>query len=103
MLFRVEMSEKAELQYDNILDYVANILRNEQAVLAIIDDFDDAINTLEKMADSFEYCTSKRLRALNLRKFHLDKHKYLLIYRIVNDIVIIEGMYHELQDYENSF
>ncbi|MCR4611823.1 MAG: hypothetical protein K5644_07995 [Lachnospiraceae bacterium] len=32
-----------------------------------------------------------------------DKHKYLLIYRIVNDVVIVEGMYHELQDYENSF
>ena len=103
MLFRVEMSEKAESQYDNILDYVANILRNEQAVIAIMDDFENAINTLEKMADSFEYCTSIRLRKLELRKYHLDKHKYLLIYRIVNDVVIVEGMYHELQDYENSF
>ena len=103
MLFRVEMSEKAESQYDNILDYVANILRNEQAVIAIMDDFDNAINTLEKMADSFEYCTSIRWRKLELRKYHLDKHKYLLIYRIVNDVVIVEGMYHELQDYENSF
>ena len=79
MLFRVEMSEKAESQYDNILDYVANILRNEQAVIAIMDDFDNAINTLEKMADIFEYCTSIRLRKLELRKYHLDKYKYLLL------------------------
>lgn len=41
MLFRVEMSEKAESQYDNILDYVANILRNEQAVIAIMDEVEE--------------------------------------------------------------
>ena len=73
MLFRVEMSEKAESQYDNILDYVANILRNEQAVIAIMDDFDNAINTLEKMADSFEYCTDLFVPILCLESGYADE------------------------------
>lgn len=30
------------------------------------------------------------------------KHRYLLVYRVTGSRVIIEGIYHELQDYENS-
>ena len=103
MSYNVQISQKAEKQYENILGYVANTLKNEQAVISIMDDFDDAITTLEGMADSFEYCRSNRLRKLGLRKFCLSNHNYLLIYRIIDNRVIIEGMYHELQDYEKSF
>lgn len=102
MSFDVIMSDKAVKQYDSILDYVSYKLKNERAVIGIIDDFDDVITTLENMADSFEYCRSKRLRNLGLRKIKLARYKYLLIYRIKNNQVIVEGMYHELQDYENS-
>ena len=51
MSYNVQISQKAETQYENILDYVANTLKNEQAVISIMDDFDDAITTLEGMAE----------------------------------------------------
>ena len=85
MQFNVELSELAETQYDNILSYISNVLKNQQALENVINDFDDTIEKLEKMADSFGYCNSKRLKEMGLHKK-----------------VIIEGMYHELQDYENS-
>ncbi len=69
MQFNVELSELAEMQYDNILSYISNVLKNPQ--------------TLE-----------------NVPKF--ARHRYLFVYRIVDETVIIEGIYHELQDYENS-
>jgi hypothetical protein len=52
MQYNVRLSTLAEKQYDNILYYVANILKNPQAVKNIMDDFDDTITTLEKSADS---------------------------------------------------
>ena len=102
MQFNVELSELAETQYDNILSYISNVLKNQQALENVINDFDDTIEKLEKMADSFAYCNSKRLKKMGLHKIKFVKHRYLFVYRIIDKKVIIEGMYHELQDYENS-
>ena len=98
MQFNVELSELAETQYDNILSYISNVLKNQQALENVINDFEK----LEKMADSFGYCNSKRLKKMGLHKIKFVKHRYLFVYRIIDKKVIIEGMYHELQDYENS-
>ena len=102
MQFNVELSELAETQYDNILSYISNVLKNPQAVANVMDDFDDIVGKLERMADSFGYCNSKRLKEMGLHKIKFVKHRYLFVYRIIDRKVIIEGMYHELQDYENS-
>lgn len=102
MQFDVELSELAETQYDNILSYISNVLKNQQAVENVINDFDDTIEKLEKMAETFGFCKSKRLKEMGLHKVGFARHRYLFVYRIVDEKVIIEGMYHELQDYENS-
>ena len=67
MQFNVELSELAEKQYDNILSYIANVLKNPQALESVMDDFDDTIVKLEKMADAFGYCKSKRLKGMNCK------------------------------------
>ena len=102
MQYSVEISELAEKQYDEILSYIANQLKNSQAVKNVIDDFDSTVNRLEKMADKFGFCKSERLKALGLHKIRFEKHRYLFVYRIDGQQVVIEGMYHELQDYENA-
>lgn len=102
MQFNVEVSELAERQYDNILDYIAHELKNPQALVNVMDDYDSTITKLENMADSFGYCRSERLRTMDLRKIKFERHRYLFVFRVKGNRVIIEGMYHELQDYENS-
>ncbi|MCI7322400.1 MAG: type II toxin-antitoxin system RelE/ParE family toxin [Lachnospiraceae bacterium] len=102
MQFNVELSELAEQQYDKILSYIAYKLKNPQALQNVMDDFDDTVEKLEKMADSFGYCNSDRLKELGLHKIHFSKHRYMFVYRVDKSKVIIEGMYHEMQDYENS-
>ncbi len=102
MQFNVELSQLAEKQYDNILSYIANELKNLQALEDVMDDFDNTIGRLEKMADTFGYCKSNRLKEMGLYRIRFAKHRYLFVYRIKGNRVIIEGIYHELQDYENS-
>lgn len=102
MRYNVRVSELASEQYDKFLDYIYHILLNPQAAEALMQDFDEAVNVLEKQAESFGYCKSERLRRHGFRKIHLRCHKYLLVYRVKQDNVVIEGMYHELQDYENT-
>lgn len=102
MQFSVELSELAEKQYESILSYIANVLKNLQALENVMDDFDDTIGKLEKMADTFGFCKSDRLKKMGLHRIRFVKHRYLFVYRINSNQVIVEGMYHELQDYENS-
>lgn len=102
MQFNVELSELAEQQYDEILSYIANELKNPQALKNVMDDFDDTIEKLEQMADSFGYCSSSRLKEMGLHKIKFARHRYLFVYRMNKTQVIIEGMYHEMQDYENA-
>ena len=102
MQFNVELSELAEQQYDEILSYIANTLKNPQALRNVMDDFDGTIEKLEKMADSFGYCNCDRLKEMGLHTINFAKHRYLFVYRVNTSQVIVEGMYHEMQDYENS-
>ena len=102
MQFSVELSELAEEQYDNILSYIYHKLQNPQAMINIMDDFDDTVSKLERMADTFGYCQNSCLRDMELHFIRFSKHRYLFVYRIIQNRVIIEGIYHELQDYENA-
>ena len=102
MQFNVELSEMAEQQYDEILSYIANVLKNPQALKNVMDDFDETVERLEKMADSFGYCSSNSLKEMGLHTIKFARHRYLFVYRVNRSQVIIEGMYHEMQDYENS-
>ena len=102
MHFNLEVSDLASEQYDKFLKYIYHTLQNPQAADNLMQDFDDTIAVQEGQAGSFGYCRSERLRKLGFHKIHFQRHKYLLVYRIKQNSVIIEGMYHELQDYETT-
>lgn len=102
MQYNVYVSDLACEQYDKFLDYIYHTLLNPQAAVSLMQDFDETIGILEMQAESFEYCKSERLRNLGFHKIHFRRHRYLLVYRLKQNIVIVEGMYHELQDYENA-
>lgn len=66
MRFNVTLSELAERQYDNILAYISDVLKNPQALQNVMDDFDDTIEKLETTASSLGYCKSNRLKEMGL-------------------------------------
>ena len=102
MQYNVSLSTLAEEQYDKILSYISNKLKNPQALINVMDDYDATISVLEKAAGGFEFCKSNRLKQMGFHKINFERHRYLFVYRIVGNEVIVEGMYHELQDYENT-
>lgn len=103
MRFDVEISAKAGDQYDKILFYIAYELKNSQALESVMNDFDLSIKKLSENAEMYDFCRSERLRKMGLRKLGFESHRYLFIYRIAeSNHVIIEGIYHELQDYEHA-
>ncbi len=54
------------------------------------------------MAGSLKLCDDPKLRSLGYRAIHLKHHNYFMLYKIVGRRVFVTGVYHDLQDYENS-
>ena len=36
------------------------------------------------------------------RRINFQQHRYFMLYRIENDVVYVDDIFHELQDYENK-
>ena len=47
-------------------------------------------------------CSNTYLNERGYRRIGLEHYRYFLLYRIENDTVVIDKMFHELQDYENK-
>lgn len=43
-----------------------------------------------------------KLRQLEYRRINFLNHRYFMMYRIIDDKVFVDNIFHELQDYENK-
>lgn len=101
MEYEVILSTRAQEHFREIIDYLLYKLQNRQAAVSVADDFDDTIVRLSHVAGSLKLCDDSLLRAQGYRTIHFRKHRYLMVYTIDGDKVCVEGIYHDLQDYEN--
>lgn len=102
MDYKVIFTENAMEDMDSIVEYLLFHFRNKQAANHFIDSVENGKFVLSNSAESFQLCLNPRLRSKEYRRLNLDKTKYFLLYRIENSIVFIDGIYHQLQDYENK-
>lgn len=56
MAFRVELSDLASSQYDEILGYIYFRLKNPQTDEDVMGDFEDMVEVLEERTSQFGFC-----------------------------------------------
>lgn len=101
MDYKVVITEDAELDMDNFVHFLLFEKKNEQAASNLIDDFDAVIATLTHAAESIKLCENQHLRELGYRRINFKFHRYFMLYRVEEDMVYVDNIFHELQDYEN--
>ena len=101
MAYKIVITDFAWNQLKNITDYIIYDLKNPIAADSVLSDFEKAVESLERSAELFAPCEEPELAKHDYRKYHLEKHRYILLYRIVKEEVIVDRVYHELQDYQN--
>ncbi len=69
----------------------------------MLDDFEKTKKCLSEVAGSLQLCMNLRLRNLGYRKINFLSHRYFMLYRIEDDTVVVDRIFHELQDYESLF
>lgn len=99
--YDVVLTDTAKAQFQEILDYIFFKLENTQAAYSVEQDMKEAVNKLSHVAGSLKLCDDPDLQALGYRTIHLRRHKYFMLYKVIERRAYIIGIYHDLQDYEN--
>ncbi len=102
MDYKVMVTEDAENDLDSYIRYLLYIKKNEQAARNLLNDFESTKKTLSHVAESLKYCENTRLKDLGYRRINFLNHRYFMLYRLDDNVVIIDNIFHDLQDYENK-
>ncbi len=101
MDYKVVVTAEAEEDLNHFIQYLLFAKKNKQAAKNVLDDFEDTIKKLKYIASSLKVCDNPRLQSLGYRRINFQQHRYFMLYRIENDVVYVDDIFHELQDYEN--
>lgn len=102
MDYKVVLTRGAEKDLDRFITYLLFEKKSEQAAGNVLDDFEETKRILTYVVGSLKLCDHPRLRESGYRRINFLSHRYFMLYRIENDTVYIDGIFHELHDYENK-
>lgn len=102
MVYKVVVTRDAEEDLEHFIKYLIIEKENIQAAENVLNDYDATIESVKYVAGSLKLCDNPRLRQLEYRRVNFLNHRYFMLYRIVDNVVFVDNIFHELQDYENK-
>ena len=102
MDYKVVVTQDAEEDLDNYVRYLLYEKKSMQAARNVLDDFEATKESLKYVAESLKLCDNPRLKELGYRRINFLNHRYFMLYRIDENVVFIDNIFHDLQDYENK-
>ena len=94
--WKVVVTDDVQDDLDNFVYYLLVEKLSRQAAKAVLDDYDETIEELSKVAGALK--PLEDLELTDYRKIRLRRHNYYLLYRLCGDTVIVDRMFHGLQD-----
>lgn len=102
MVYNVVVTTDAEEDLNRYIRYLLFDKGSEQAARNVLNDFEATIESLKNIAGSLKMCDNPTLKKLGYRRINFLSHRYFMLYRIEDDNVFVDNIFHELQDYEKS-
>lgn len=102
MDYKVVVTRDAEEDLECFIKYLIIEKESLQTAKNVLNDYDATIESLKHVAGSLKLCDNPRLRQVEYRRINFLNHRYFMLYRIVDNIVFVDNIFHELQDYENK-
>ena len=102
MDYKIVVTKDAEEDLDKFVKYLIFEKANTQASQYVLDDYYATIECLKHVTGSLKLCDNPKLRKFEYRRINFLNHRYFMMYRIVDNKVFIDNIFHELQDYENK-
>ena len=102
MDYKVVVTIDAEEDLDRFIKYLLFEKKSMQAAQNVLNDFEATKEKLKHVAGSLKFCDNPRLNKFGYRRINFSNHRYFMLYRISENVVFIDNIFHELQDYENN-
>lgn len=102
MDYKIVLSRGAEEDLDGFVAYLLFEKKSEQAARNLLNDFETTKASLSNVAGCLKLCDNPKLREIGYHRINFLSHRYFMLYRIENDTVYVDNIFHELQDYENK-
>ena len=102
MDYKIVVTADAQEDLEHFIEYLLFEKQSMQAAKNVLDDFEATKESLRHVAGSLKLCDNPRLNQLGYRRINFLNHRYFMMYRIVEDMVFIDNIFHDLQDYENK-
>lgn len=102
MDYKIVVTADAQEDLEHYIEYLLFEKQSMQAAKNVLDDFVATKESLRHVAGSLKLCDNPRLNQLGYRRINFLNHRYFMMYRIVEDVVFIDNIFHDLQDYENK-
>lgn len=101
MGYKVVVTRDAAEDLERFIQYLMTEKESVQAAENVLNDYDATTESLKYVAGSLKLCDHPELHRLGYRRINFLNHRYFMLYRIVDDVVFVDNIFHELQDYEN--
>ena len=102
MDYKIVVTADAQEDLEHFIEYLLFEKQSVQAAKNVLDDFEATKESLRHVAGSLKLCDNPRLNQLGYRRINFLNHRYFMMYRIVGEVVFIDNIFHDLQDYENK-
>ena len=102
MNYKLIVTEKAEEQMDNLVYYLLNRIKNQQAASHLLACVEKIYDRLEENPYQFLLCRDKYLASKEYREAVLPGMNYVIIFKINETEVYVLGVFHELEQYRNK-
>ena len=99
--WKVLATDDVEEDLSEFVQYLLFEKMSKQAADAVLEDYDETLDELERVAGSLKPVDNPQLAKLGYRRINFKRHGYYFLYRIEDDTAIVDAMYHELQDPNN--
>ena len=102
MGYKIVVTKDAEEDLERFIKYLIFEKESMQAAENVLNDFDATIESLRHVAGSLKLCDNPKLYYLKYHRINFLNHRYFMLYRIEDNVVFVDNIFHELQDYENK-
>lgn len=102
MAYKIQTTELADADLDNIVEYHVKVLKAPAAATALLDEIESCYQNLSEHPMMYESCQNIRLKKEGYRKALVKN--YLFAYKVFEDTgtVVIYRFFHASQDYEKK-
>lgn len=99
MGYKLIITKVAEIQLDNLINYLLFEFQNESAAKNLLNSIEKIYLRIEENPYQFPVCNNPLLTQTKYREATLTSMNYVVIFRIQTECIYVMGVFHQRENY----